>query len=114
MAYDYKKVSFRVTQILNDEPGVSLKLLAGELGVDRHTIARAIRQVHSCTYRDLQARAYVQRIAQLRSLRECAPLCRQAEKLGYVSARSASRRARRLLGRSLKELLHTARPDDEQ
>ncbi len=111
MAYNYNKLALRATQILNDEPGTSLKFIAGELGVDRHTIARALRQVLSCTYRDLQAKAYVKRIAHLRSLPECASLSGHAQMLGYTSARSASRRARCLLGRSLKDLLITSGDD---
>lgn len=57
MAYDHDAIVWQVTKLLTAQPGRSLESIAAHLGIERHTITRALKDAGSGTFEAVQASA---------------------------------------------------------
>lgn len=98
MAYQPKLLSRLIESRLTSCPQLSLRELALELHVDRHTLQRALRNTRGVIFRELKTHGLARRAATIlwttpdRSIKEI------AFSLGFKSTRSFSRFVKQELG----------------
>jgi AraC-like DNA-binding protein len=80
---------------LKDRPTSSLRALADELHVDRHTVTRALHRELGLSFRMAQAVALTDRLSLARRERQQRSLKELAHLVGYSSGRALSRRLRK-------------------
>lgn len=99
MTYDQRGLAREAYSRLLKNPGLLLKCLAEDCGVDRHTLNHAIKAHYGLTWRQLRFRSLLECLSGLESTSP--PMHRKnlAHQLGYGSARSLAR-ARRAAERS--------------
>lgn len=100
MAYPSEVLARTVEMMLNSCPQLSLSKIAFELGVDRHTLERALLRTRRKVFRELRAEILASKAAVL--LGRVPPLSVKevAFMLGYESPRSFSRFVKQRLGAS--------------
>jgi hypothetical protein len=92
MAYDYVTIADRIRVTVAECPAVGLKSICADLGISRHTAARALSTAFGIHYRDLQKESLSARYS---ALKRAVPLLHEREiarRLGYASAGSLGRR----------------------
>lgn len=104
MVYDPHRIFLQVIQRLAVRPFTSLTQLADDLGIERHTIAKAVKSTTGLTFRDFRkiellkhARSFLKHESN-RTIKEVAFM------LGYRSQGSLSRFVRTAAGCSAKQL----------
>lgn len=65
MAYDLNQLAVVAQRRMENAPVILLKDLATQLGVDRHTVSRALRLKFGSSYRELQRQCILRRLAAL-------------------------------------------------
>jgi len=90
MGYDPQHVARRVRYLLVQSPGRTLCSVAAELGIDRHTITRALNRVGSVSFHELQSREMA---LALRRLNSQPRLLLQKERAAAVGCSCARLRA---------------------
>jgi len=65
MGYDPAVVLRDVSRLLAKEPGRTLRSIAAELRIDRHTITRDLSRVNATTFRQLQAQFIFEALGRL-------------------------------------------------
>lgn len=103
MAYDRDELFSRVRAALAACPTCSLKSIASELNVSRHTLTRAVRRLEGVTFRQLRLRAIADTVATVRS--------RSRPLIGKELAARAGFRSQRRLTATLKHMFSQGRPD---
>lgn len=104
MAYDLHKIFLQVNLHLETTPSISLTQVSNSLGIGRHTVEKAVKNVTGITFRELRSRALLKQASSLlkdhsnRSVKEVAFV------LGYRSQGSLSRFIRMNTGYSAKKL----------
>jgi AraC-like DNA-binding protein len=105
VAYNLKRLAEAVVDRLAHTPLVPLRVLARELGVERHTVARALGKHVSTTYRQLQRRSLEARVRRLASVGTPRTSKEIATALGYSRSSALSRRLRRSLDLTLSDVI---------
>lgn len=98
MAYDRDAITASVRQLLRSNPRLSLRAIAVDLGIDRHTISRALiastgqpfREIRTAIEREMYAEAL--RTSGTRSIKEI------ASQFGHTHSRSFARRWKQMTG----------------
>jgi IS30 family transposase len=100
VAYDHFDVTKRVMILLNRTPAVTQSEASRVLGIDRHTINRALRRTSGRGFRALQDDAIATRLSQLRD--SARPLSQKeiAALIGCSSVRAYRGHRRRLESRT--------------
>lgn len=104
MAYHYIALLEQAKTILFLQPRASLMLVSAELGVDRHTLERAVRTLTGRTFAQLQRELLRDRAQLLLTESPALSVKEIAFQLGYGSPRAFSRFIRVALGFSPSEL----------
>lgn len=104
MAYDLNGLYTRIQRSLSSTPYMSLHALSARLGVERHTIEKAVKQATSKTFREMRNDLLLKHARNLLDSNPNQSIKEVAFKLGYRSQRSFSRFIKSSLGCSPKEL----------
>lgn len=104
MAYDANRIFLQVVQQLEMTPSVSLAQLSSNLGIERHTIEKTVKNATGSTFREFRARALLKRACGLLTDQSNRSIKEVAFALGYRSQSSFSRFIRAATGYSAKEL----------
>lgn len=95
MAYDYDRIVSLVASALAEQPTVKLNALAESLGIERHTICRALAKRVGHSFRSLQSQ-HIAAAAARRSDQGLTSTKEVAVAIGYSSGRALSRRLGRI------------------
>jgi methylphosphotriester-DNA--protein-cysteine methyltransferase len=109
MGYDRARIASLVRSRLQRHPLTSLAVLAAELSVDRHTIARALQAEWKMSYRRLQGESIAAAVLELQKTRVLSQK-EIATQLGFASYRTFRRRVPCL--RELPTRPRITAPDD--
>lgn len=104
MAYDSHRIFLQVTQRLAVTPFMSLTQLSGDLDVERHTIAKAVKSATGLTFRDFRKSGLLKHARSLLKHESNRTIKEVAFALGYRSQGSLSRFVRTATGCSAKQL----------
>lgn len=99
MSYDLFAVAEAIHNQLTLRPSISLKSLALALGIDRHTINRALVARYKQPFRQLQAAALIERLTAMLRDQPTRSIKEISAEIGFQQARSLSRRVTRLTGK---------------
>lgn len=91
-------------------PRTSLSAIAQRLGVERHSLERAVRRVTGKNFRQLQAEAVLRKAVDLLALEPSRSVKEISFLLGYKSSRAFSRFVRRASGNAPRELRRSMLP----
>jgi AraC-like DNA-binding protein len=110
MSYDHSKIVVRLQKLLADNIHISLLEASQQLGVERHTVEKALKQITGRSFREYRQRILLDQA--LRLLVQEASLSTKeiAAQLGYGSGTAFSRFVRRQTGRSPTELRQQTPP----
>jgi AraC-like DNA-binding protein len=104
MVYDLHRIFVQVARRLEMAPSISLRQVSESLGVERHTVEKAVKSATGVTFREFRRSILLKHAEGLlrdqptRSIKEVAFV------LGYRSQGSLSRFVRMATGSSAKEL----------
>jgi AraC-like DNA-binding protein len=104
MAYDPQRILLQITRYLDMTPSISLTQLSNRLGIERHTIEKAVKKATGSTFRDLRTSALLKHAHRLLKDDSNRTVKEVAFALGYRSQGSLSRFIRITTGRSAKNL----------
>lgn len=100
MAYDLIGLFERVRTVLSERPRTPLAALAAELGVERHTLERAVRKAAGASVRTLRARVLLEASGMLLREQPWLSVKEVAARAGYPSARAFAAAFKRASGMS--------------
>lgn len=100
MAYRLSSVAALVHEHLERQPSTTVRTLARRLGIERHTIQRALRARFRVSFRDLQRTILEREVRKRLTESPLSSIKEIAIGLGYQHPRSLTRWARRSLGES--------------
>jgi AraC-like DNA-binding protein len=104
MAYDVTEIAKQVQRLIDARPRIALEEVARSLGVERHTIERAVRlELHS-SFRVTQQRATLKKAQALLLRTPMLSVKEVAFALGYRSPQAFARFCRKLSGFSPAKL----------
>ena len=102
MAYEHKEIAEAVVRILLEAPRTTLGALSKRLGIERHTIRRALVSYFGITFRELQQKCLLVRAAAIRGEGGRQHSAKEVSfALGFKSATSLARLMRRTRPRRL-------------
>lgn len=104
MAYDLNGLFDRILRNLRSTPYLSLNELSTRIGVERHTIEKAIKQATSRTFREMRSDMLLEYAKGLLDSNPHQSIKEVAFQLGFRSQRSFSRFIKSSLGCSPKKL----------
>ncbi len=104
MAYNLTILSELVRSELTTEPRLTLSTLAHQLGVDRHTVQKAIRLTRGTSFRELQSDLLLARTHALLRSSPALSVKEISHCLGYGSSRAFQRFVLRSSGKTPMEL----------
>lgn len=104
MVYDLRRIFLQVTRQLEMTPSMSLTQIADKLGIERHTIAKAIKDASGLAFREFRASVLLKRTYDLLKDESNRTIKEVAFALGYQSQGSLSRFVRTATGQSAKDL----------
>ncbi|MBZ5534053.1 MAG: helix-turn-helix domain-containing protein [Acidobacteriia bacterium] len=104
MSYDLNGLFNRIQLNLRSTPYLSLNELSTRIGVERHTIEKAVKQATSRTFRELRSEMLLEYARGLLDNNPHQSIKEVAFQLGYRSQRSFSRFIKSSVGCSPKEL----------
>jgi AraC-like DNA-binding protein len=108
MAYDLLRLFGLVCDQLNSSPVMSLKTLSSQIGVERHTIERTIKNVAGMTFRQLRNQVTIDRIKVLMRSRPELTMKELAGRLNYSSQSAFTRFVKGNTGSSPTKLRGTS------
>lgn len=94
MAYDLQQIADAVHKRLRDHPRTPLGVISRDLGVERHTITRAVISHFGMTFRDMARKCVLERASALRDRHRPLSAKELSFAVGYRSAESLSRLVR--------------------
>ena len=97
--YDCDQIARAAVEILTSDPRISLGAVSQRLGVESHTIRRAVRRTYGQSLNQLRASALVRRYHELSTEIPARSIKEIAWQLGYTP-RAFSRRFKQVSGRS--------------
>lgn len=112
MAYDPAGICLHVEETLRVAPCTPLARVSQALGVDRHTIERAIRLERGKSFRELRRELLCFRARQLLVGRPAASIKEISYLLGFHSPQAFARFTKRVCGRCPAELRRRAHWDE--
>jgi len=98
MAYDLIAIGTQICDRLEKSPNLRIKELAASFGMDRHTIAKAVRTVRGTSYQELRSAILLNRAHQLFTDDPFLTFKDVAARLGCPSAQALSKALRRSAG----------------
>lgn len=104
MAYDLSNIFSRIVHDLEMTPSVSLAQISRNLGVERHTVEKAIKATTGITFREFRANILLKHAEDLLKDRSNRTVKEVAFALGYRSQGSLSRFIRMATGRPTRSL----------
>lgn len=104
MAYDLHRIFLQVTRQIELAPSMSLTQLSNNLGIERHTIAKAIKNTTGLVFREFRASVLLEHACDFLKDESNRTIKEAAFALGYRSQGSLSRFIRTATGHSAKEL----------
>ena len=104
MVYDPHRIFLQVTYYLEMMPSMSLAQLSSNVGIERHTIEKAIKSSTGKTFRDFRTAVLLKHACGLLKDEFNRPIKEVAFALGYKSQGSFSRFIRAATGSSAKHL----------
>jgi len=110
MAYNHGKIVARLRKLLTENIRLRLLEASRELGVERHTIEKALKEVTGCSFRDYRQRILLDEALRL-LVQEASLSTKQiAVHLGYGSGTAFARFVRSQTGFTPTELRQQAQP----
>jgi transcriptional regulator GlxA family with amidase domain len=104
MVYDPHKIFLKVTRQLEITPSISSTQLAKNLGIERHTMTKAVKNATGVTFREFRKGVLLKYAVSLLKDESNQTIKEVAFALGYRSQGSLCRFIRTATGRSAKEL----------
>jgi AraC-like DNA-binding protein len=104
MAYDLRSIFDQIHSHLQFTPTISLTQLQVLLGINRHTLLKAVKTQTGQTFRELRSEVLVQYISLSLTEHPCSNLKEISFSTGYKSQRSLSRFVKATVGLSPKQL----------
>ena len=98
MSYDHGRIAAKVKAKLEVDPNTTLVSMCRTLGIDRHTVDRALAGHFGMTFRELKNQVRDEKIKAALSHDEVRSVKQAAHEAGYGSAASLARRTRRAVG----------------
>jgi methylphosphotriester-DNA--protein-cysteine methyltransferase len=99
MTYDAPSLADLVRRCLEAAPLTPLSAISQASRIDRHTLTRALREVHGLTFREMRADILRRRVASVKTADPPRSVKEIAFELGYRAANSLSRQRRGVNGR---------------
>jgi AraC-like DNA-binding protein len=109
MAYERRQLVAEVDTQLTRTPRKTLREICEELGVERHTIERSMRELIGKSFREVEREKTLQRFLQLLKERATFSEKQIAAELGYLSLEAFSRFIKAMTGRSPKDIRRNSR-----
>lgn len=103
MIYDPRWIFLEVMRCLEIEPSISLNQLSDNLGIERHTVEKAVRNATGINFRELRTSILLKRACDLLTDKSNLTVKEVAFILGYKWQGSFSRFLKRAMGCSPKE-----------
>jgi AraC-like DNA-binding protein len=107
MGYERIRLAEAVVEALTRTPTTTLKYISATLGVERHTLLRAVAFHYGCSFRCLKNECFRGAAIQLLSGSHYDSVKAIAYSMGYATPRSFSRRVQALLGTRPTSLRHS-------
>jgi AraC-like DNA-binding protein len=104
MAYDRQRLVREVDAILWSKPHSSLSSICHQLGVERHTIRTAMRQIKQTSFRQYQRELILREATRLLKSKPNLSIKQVAVRLGYRSPLTFSRYFKKATGQRPTEL----------
>jgi two-component system response regulator YesN len=98
MAYNLAEIAKRVRRLIDSKPRITLQEVAQSVGVERHTVEKAIRLEFARSFRAVQQRSTLRKARALLLQSPMLSVKEVAFALGYRSPQAFSRFCRALLG----------------
>jgi AraC-like DNA-binding protein len=102
MVYDLHRIFLQVTQHVEMTPSISLMQLSNNLGIERHTIAKAIKNATGLSFREFRNSVLLKHVRDLLKDESNRTIKEVAFAVGYRSQGSLSRFMRIATGHSAK------------
>jgi AraC-like DNA-binding protein len=102
MVYDFHRIFLQVTQNIEMMPSISLMQLSNNLGIERHTIAKAIKNATGLSFREFRNSVLLKHVRNLLKDESNRTIKEVAFAVGYRSQGSLSRFMRITTGHSAK------------
>jgi AraC-like DNA-binding protein len=102
MVYDLHRIFLQVTQNIEMMPSISLMQLSNNLGIERHTIAKAIKNATGLSFRKFRTSVLLKHVRDLLKDESNRTIKEVAFAVGYRSQGSLSRFVRIATGHSAK------------
>lgn len=103
MVYDPRGIFLQVAQHLERMPSMTLTEICNNLGIERHTVQKAVRNATNVTFREFRNTILLKHAHRLLNGQSNLTIKEVAFILGYRSQGSLSRFIRTATGRSAKE-----------
>jgi AraC-like DNA-binding protein len=107
MGYERTRLAEAVFEAVRRTPTTTLKRISATLGVERHTLRRAVASHYGCSFRCLKNKFFRVAAAGLLSDSHYDSVKAVAYSVGYATPRSFSRRVQALLGARPTSLRHS-------
>ena len=104
MAYDRRRLFGRISERLSANPRSRLSEIARELGVERHTIEKAVRHIRRMSFREYQQKKLLERALVLLNENGESREKEVAGELGYASLEAFIRFIKAQTGKTPKEI----------
>lgn len=98
MSYDHGLIAAKVKAKLEVDPNAALVSMCRTLGIDRHTVDRALARHFGMTFQRLKNQVRDGKITAALNQDEVRSVKQAAHEAGYESAASLARRTRRTIG----------------
>lgn len=108
VSYDSHLIASAVVRLLSNQPALRLTAMSRSLGVDRHTITRALDREFSLDFKGLRHRMRVESIETAAANERICSLKGLAVSMGFGSSRAASHWSERNLGGTLRQVRNRA------
>ena len=98
MAYYLHGLCEAIIRLLTENPGSGLKTVAAKLGVERHTIEKAVKTCKGVTFRDLRSQIIVSSARRMLVEEPCLTVAQVAHRLGLSSGQTLTRTLKKHTG----------------
>ena len=104
MAYDHQQIVFLLRQLLAENRQIRLQEAAQQLGIERHTIEKALKEITGSSFREFRQRVIVNEALRMLESNDCLSTKEIAVYLGYGSGTTFARFLRKQTGQTPTEL----------